>query len=126
MITLAQAKSNGTIYHKQGFTCAQSVIRAFAEYKNLDVDQLMAATTVFGSGINSGCICGSLAAAEMLIGVTTAHNNKLAREKSKLVHDRFRERFGATCCRVIRGKENGICAKTIEEAISMLDDISKI
>jgi hypothetical protein len=57
----------------------------------------------------------------MLIGVIHANDPKTAREKSRMMHDKFREKFGATCCRIIRGKENGICAKTIEFAIESVD-----
>jgi C_GCAxxG_C_C family probable redox protein len=96
-------------------------LKAYSEYKNIDCSQLISATTAFGSGLNSGCVCGSLAGAEMLIGVIHANDPKTAREKSRMMHDKFREKFGATCCRIIRGKENGICAKTIEFAIESVD-----
>lgn len=123
MITLTEAKSRGVYFHSQGFTCAQSVVKAYSEYVRIDCSQLVSATIAFGSGLNSGCVCGSLAGAEMLIGLKYANEPATAKMKSKLFHDKFRERFGATCCRVIRGKEKGICSKTIEFAIELLDSL---
>lgn len=123
MISIDKAKSLGVSFHSQGFTCAQSVLKAYSEYKRIDCSQLISAATAFGSGLNSGCVCGSLAGAEMIIGLKYSNEPATAKMKSKLLHDRFKERFGATCCRIIRGKENGICAKTIEFAIESLDSL---
>ncbi len=93
MITLDQAKSRGVLFHSQGFTCAQCVVKASAEYKNIDCEQLVSAASAFGSGLNSGCVCGSLAGAEMMLGFVYASDQKTAKIKSKLLHDRFKEKF---------------------------------
>jgi len=58
----------------------------------------------------AGCVCGALNGAEMALGLFLSPHHpeglskKKFRELCKEMHDRFRERFNATCCRVLTKK----------------------
>ncbi len=88
--------------------CAESVLRALqAEIEIPAVSE--SAGSGFTSGIgDSGCVCGALAGAVMVVGAHAEtvglmpEARRLYAEKlSAAVHDRFKERWGSTCCRVI-------------------------
>ena len=58
----------------------------------------------------AGCTCGALSGAVAVLGVFLGPHGPAGFRKKKFqgvvreMHDRFRERFGATCCRVLSKK----------------------
>jgi C_GCAxxG_C_C family probable redox protein len=113
-------------YHLSGkFNCCQSVIKGFCDSRNIECDQLLSATSTFGRGLNSGCVCGALAGAELVLGLIYSKDVSIARQKSSEMHNRFKEKFKATCCRVLKGKETGRCSEFVVGAIEILEEIIK-
>ncbi|MBI4965076.1 MAG: C_GCAxxG_C_C family protein [Desulfomonile tiedjei] len=59
---------------------------------------------------DSGCTCGALSGAVLALGLFLGRDRPAARDKKEalpsanLLHDRFRERFGSACCRVLSRK----------------------
>lgn len=93
--------------------CAESVLSAIQA--EVDLPGVPEATgSGFTTGIgNTGCVCGALAGGVMMLGAY-AETEDLAPEARRLraealsaeFIERFKERWGATCCRVIkRGQE---------------------
>jgi C_GCAxxG_C_C family probable redox protein len=64
-------------------------------------------------GMGGGCTCGALSSAQVGLGLLLGpkqHGTMKKKDFEKIckeMHDRFKERFGATCCRVLlkKGKE---------------------
>jgi C_GCAxxG_C_C family probable redox protein len=61
-----------------------------------------------GEGIGgSGCTCGALTGGAMAIGLLCGaggiglHRSRSARSLSRKLHDRFKNSYGSTCCRVL-------------------------
>jgi C_GCAxxG_C_C family probable redox protein len=90
-----------------------------------------------GEGIGGGgCTCGALTGGAMAIGlfcgtaVAGLHRARGARECSRRLHDRFKARFGSTCCRVltktlIRGSDAHFdqCAKNVTGAATLAAEL---
>ena len=106
------------IFTARGYCCSETVIVVINQGFRGDLSPEMAVR--LGSGFchgmgGAGCTCGSLAGAEVAIslflgprqpgGMKSKEFEKVAKE----MHDRFRARFSATCCRVLlrRRKEKG-------------------
>jgi C_GCAxxG_C_C family probable redox protein len=59
---------------------------------------------------DSGCTCGALSGAVVALGLFLGRDRpgfpdkKQAMPAAKLLHDRFKEAFGSTCCRVLSHK----------------------
>jgi len=59
---------------------------------------------------DSGCVCGALSGATLALGLFLgrdrpgAPNGKEALNATKVLHQRFKENFGSTCCRVLSRK----------------------
>jgi C_GCAxxG_C_C family probable redox protein len=106
---LPTADKRARYYHKEGFNCAESIFLAFREQAapELSADTVRIATA-FGGGIgSSGCLCGALAGAVMILGLLKGRATPQAPrgEAYKLsgeFHNIFKGEFGATCCRVLR------------------------
>ncbi len=103
-----EARNAAGGYFKQGYNCAEAVLRAFIDLLpgkfGPEVSRL---ASVFGGGMGrAGCSCGALAGSQMVLGMLAGRDNL----ESKLdnvyqlageLHDRFSEKFGGTCCRVL-------------------------
>lgn len=120
-------------YHKQGYNCAESIFLAFRGVAAPELsEQMVRLATPFGGGLGrSGCVCGALSGAVMIIGaakgrVTPDIPRKESYELSNEYHNVFRKKFGATCCRVLvkdefGSKEQGRrCYSIISESAGIL------
>jgi C_GCAxxG_C_C family probable redox protein len=64
----------------------------------------------FGEGMGGGCICGALSGGTLALGLFNGssipglRDNKPVMASSRQLHDRFKTRFGFTCCRKLTRK----------------------
>ena len=91
----------------------------------------------FGEGIGGvGCICGALSGGALALGLFNGssipglRDNKPVMASSRQLHDRFKTRFGSTCCRkltrkVRKGSRNHytLCAEHTGAAAEMAAEI---
>ena len=124
-------------YFNNGYSCSESMIK-WAIDEGLVSEELLPVATSFSGGMGSGCLCGAVAGAQMIIGSQFGRENKygnetIARMKAKELIQRFMEKHKATCCRVLtRGMEMGsperkahctnmveYCQKLVEELVSV-------
>ena len=81
--------------------------------------------------MQSGCICGAVAGAQMVIGFLHGRNKDYsAKDKAKLFIQKFKEAKGATCCKVLSAgydfhsperREN--CVSLVELSATILEEI---
>lgn len=65
-----------------GKNCAQSVLGAFCEDYNLEIETTIKMAGGFGSGVRSGEICGAVSGAVMVIGLKYGESKELCNEKT--------------------------------------------
>ncbi len=121
-------------YFLNGNSCSESVILGAIDKGWCDKD-LLSVATAFSGGIGSGCLCGAVSGANMIIGNLFGKENKygnptIARQLSKEFMDKFKETHKATCCRVLsRGTEAGTperkqhCSSFVEFCFNTLEEI---
>ncbi len=95
-------------YFKNGFYCSEAILKAFNEHYNLGLPQeFLKIATGFGAGIGaSKCCCGSLTGGVMVLSLVAGRtkpeeSETPAFDAAGTLHDRFKEAFGATCCRAL-------------------------
>ncbi len=107
------------IYTVRSYCCAEAVIVGLNGVFRGGLDEATAAA--LGSGFchgmgGAGCACGALVGAELGLGLLLGPRREgglakkvFQKEVASLMHDRFKERFAATCCRVLlkHRKEKG-------------------
>lgn len=106
------ARNSAGEYFKQGYNCAESMLRAYLDLFPQDFGPGVArlASTLGGGLGRSGCSCGALTAAEMVLGLFVGRESQVddlerVYRLSGELHDRFKEKFGSTCCRVLNKED---------------------
>jgi C_GCAxxG_C_C family probable redox protein len=99
---------------REGFNCAESVLRAFRDELKLDIsDDALKIATAFGGGLgHAGCLCGALSGAVMVLSLLDGRNSATeSREpaygSAREFHEAFSRTFGGTCCRALNRFELG-------------------
>jgi len=113
---MTEKQANGKVDIKQltgqnfreGYNCAEAIVWAFRDNLKLNIpDEALRMASGFGGGLgHAGCMCGALTGATMVLGML---KGRIVKEQSKdpvyrianKFHGAFKEKFGATCCRVL-------------------------
>lgn len=119
---------------KEGYNCAEAILRTFRDSLNLDLsDEAMKIATGFGGGLGqAGCMCGALTGAVMVISLLQGRTSPTvsrdpAYSCAKEFHGVFNEEFGASCCRVLNPYEFGVreqrhnCLKITSRTAELLE-----
>lgn len=90
---------------KKGYSCSESV--ALAAYEcGLTKENLLTVSGSFSGAMSSGCLCGAVAASQLVIGHRYGRENAYnstenVRAIAKEFIDRFKAKHKVTCCRVL-------------------------
>jgi len=128
-------KEKALDYFKNGYSCSESVIQSAID-EGLCDKSLLSAATAFSGGMSSGCLCGAVAGAQMVLGSCFGRDNGCgnennARAKAKEFIEEFKKNHKATCCKVLTAgleftsperKQNcailvGECAEILEKLV---------
>ncbi len=120
-------------YYSEGYSCSESVVLAAHKVGLID-DNLVNVATGFSGGISSGCLCGAISGAVIVIGYLHGKNktNK-ARVLSKRFIEEFKNIHKATCCRALTSgfkdfhsnERRAHCFNMVESSCIILDKILK-
>lgn len=98
-------------FYLEGYSCSESILHALKEAKVIDIPgEVLKAISGFRQGIGGrGCLCGVVAGSTIAVGLLYGRTSKqeseeIALKKSALIHDKFKEKFNSTCCRVLTRK----------------------
>ena len=98
------------LYRSGKYHCAEAVLETTRRHFAAEMpESVVAAVSGFGGGSGSGCVCGAVAAGTVALGMVLQDKKNTA-HLTKELHTWFKEKYGVTCCKIIR-KENdkGIC-----------------
>ncbi|NLV50338.1 MAG: C_GCAxxG_C_C family protein [Clostridiales bacterium] len=100
----------GYLLFDQEYDCAQSVFQRYSEELGIDRDDALKIAACFGGGMQQGDACGCVTGALMAIGLKygfhepkDAVGKKISNAKGAEFIKKFREKFGAICCRDLIG-----------------------
>mgnify|MGYP001052061494 FL=1 len=127
-------KEKAIEYFKSGFSCSESIIKAASE-EGICPKEFLSIATAFSGGMSSGCVCGTVAAAQLINGYYFGRENSLgnevvARQNARAIVDEFKKRNKVTCCRILSGGLEGParkerCAKYVADVCEIIEDIIK-
>lgn len=116
---------------EQGFSCSESIARSAVDLGLAD-ESFISTATSFSGGMGSGCLCGAVAGAQMVIGLLFGrYKDNSARIKAKEFYQKFTEAHKVTCCKVLtrnfddfHSKERkSHCANMVYDCSKILDEI---
>ena len=136
---LAPAVALSNEYFKNGLYCSEAILRAFNEVYDLGFPpELYKISTGFGAGLGeSGCSCGSVTGAAMVLSLITGRNVNYESERQAFslvneLHDKFKEKHKAICCRALTrtvtwgaAEHHILCEQYVIDAAQIIDDIIK-
>lgn len=125
-------KEKAKKYFLEGYSCSESIVKASIDEHLVDKN-LLPVSTVFSGGMSSGCLCGAVAGAQLVLGFNfgmdnVKNNPKIARQKAKEFMNKFKEKRKTTCCRALTiGLEGAArkqnCAMLVEECAEILEKL---
>ena len=128
-------KDKAVEYFNNGYSCSESIIKAASEAGLCD-KSLISIATSFSGGMSSGCLCGAVAAVQMISGLHFGKDNSYgnevcARQKAAFIIEEFKKRNKVTCCRVLSGGLSGAekkerCSKYVADCCEILEEALKV
>ena len=95
-------------YFRNGLFCSEAILKAFNEVYGLGLpEQALRIATGFGAGLGeSGCSCGAVTGCVMVLSLVAGRlraleSEQLAFQAAKRLHDEFRAKHKALCCRAL-------------------------
>ncbi|MGL5314411.1 MAG: C-GCAxxG-C-C family (seleno)protein [Peptostreptococcaceae bacterium] len=113
-----------SVYHKEGYTCAEALIKSYNEEHNTDIP--VALGSGMGVGMTVGSICGAVNAAAMVVGYIKGRESNsetnVARNYSRELMTKVRDRYNTEICADL--KRNKVsCAEIIDFSYDALNEI---
>ncbi|MCC0782392.1 C-GCAxxG-C-C family protein [Clostridioides sp. ES-S-0108-01] len=116
-----------SIYHSQGYTCAEALIKSYNEGHNTDIP--ISIGSGMGVGITVGSVCGAVNAAIVIIGYLNGRNSNLdeniARKYSRELMNRVRGKYSTEICSSLKKNKvscEGIINFTYDALNEMLEN----
>lgn len=128
-------KDRAIKYFMEGYSCSECIVQACIDEGICDREILPCATT-FSGGMSSGCSCGSVTGAQIVLGYLFGRGNKFgnqvsAREKAGEFVEEFKKLNKVTCCRILSAGYSGSerknhCTKFVSDACDILEELMKV
>jgi C_GCAxxG_C_C family probable redox protein len=97
------------LYRSGKYNCAEAVMEVVRLHFAAHIPESIVGTVSgFGGGSSSGCICGAVSGGTVALGLVLA-DKKETTHMTKELHIWFKEKYGVTCCKIIRQEHKGVC-----------------
>ena len=116
---------------EQGYSCSESFARSAVDMGLAD-ESVISVATSFSGGMGSGCLCGAVAGAQMIIGLLHGKTkDNSARVLAKEFYSRFVALHKVSCCKILTKNFNDFhskerkehCANMVYDCAKILDEI---
>lgn len=98
-----------SLYRSGKYHCAEAVLETVRKNFAADVpESIVGMASGFGFGSNSGCICGAVSGGTAALGLVVKDKKEVT-HLTKELHAWFSEKYGVTCCKIIRKTHKGAC-----------------
>ncbi|MDU1540191.1 MAG: C-GCAxxG-C-C family (seleno)protein [Paeniclostridium sordellii] len=113
-----------SLYHQQGYNCAESIIKSYNEEHDTDIP--VALGSGMGTGMTVGSLCGAVNAAILILGYLKGREDNSesndARQYSRELMNKVREKYNSEICRDLK-KNKVSCSEIIDFAYDALNEI---
>lgn len=100
------------LYRSGKMHCAEAALMALKNNFRTELpDEVVRLAAGFGGGSGTGCICGAVSGATMALGLIFPDDKRRVKRLTQELHRWFKDRYGATCCKVVLANHKGICAE---------------
>jgi C_GCAxxG_C_C family probable redox protein len=97
------------LYRSGTYNCAEAVLEVVRKHFSPETpESLLGTVSGFGGGSGVGCICGAVSSGTVALGLVL-QDKKSTAHLTKELHIWFKEKYGVTCCKIIRQNHKGVC-----------------
>ena len=119
---LCQAEAE-QLYRSGKYHCAEAVLEVARRHFASELPESIVGTVSgFGGGSSSGCICGAVSGGTVALGLIVADKKETTR-LTKELHTWFKEKYGVTCCKIIRQNHKGVCPELTGEVAGKIAEM---
>lgn len=122
-------------YFNQGYSCSESIVKEGID-NGFCREELLPVATTFSAGMSSGCVCGAIAGAQIVLGAlygrsNAKENSQIAREKAKELVSGFKDKYKFTCCKVLckdleGAEKKAHCTEMVKHCSDFLESMVKV
>ena len=122
-------------YFNQGYSCSESIVKEGID-NGFCKEELLPVATTFSGGMSSGCVCGAIAGAQIVLGAlygrsNAKENSQIAREKARELVAGFKDKYKYTCCKVLskglEGAEKKVhCTEMVKHCSDFIESMVKV
>ena len=118
-------------YFLSGYSCSESIAHAAVDMGLAD-EGFISVSTSFSGGMGSGCLCGAIAAAQMVLGLLHGKNkDNTARTLAKEFYKKITEIHKVACCKVLTREfkdfhspeRKAHCVNMVADCANILDEM---
>ena len=113
-----------SIYHSQGYNCAESIIKSYNEEFNTNIPVSLGSG--LGSGATVGSLCGAVNAAVLVVGYIKGREDSSApneaRKYSKEIMKKVKDRYNSELCATLK-KNKVSCGEIIDFSYNALKEV---
>ncbi|MSN25161.1 MAG: hypothetical protein GJV46_04755 [Geobacter sp.] len=112
------------LYRSGKYHCAEAVMEAIRKHFSPETaESVVGAVSGFGGGSGAGCICGAVSGGTVAIGLVL-QDKKATAHLTRELHVWFKEKYGVTCCKVIRANNpKGVCPELTGEVAGKIAEM---
>ena len=112
------------LYRSGVYHCAEAVMESIRRKFAPEMPSaVVGSVSGFGGGSSSGCICGAVSGGTVAIGMVLQDKKKTTR-LTKELHVWFKEKYGVTCCKVIRAENpKSVCHQLTGEVAGKIAEM---
>lgn len=122
-------------YFNQGYSCSESIVKEGID-NGFCREELLPVATTFSGGMSSGCVCGAIAGAQIVLGAlygrsNAKENSQIAREKARELVSGFKDKYKYTCCKVLSkglegAEKKAHCTEMVKFCSDFLESMVKV
>jgi C_GCAxxG_C_C family probable redox protein len=111
------------LYRSGKYHCAEAVLEVVRRKFAAELPESIVGTVSgFGGGSSSGCICGAVSGGTVALGLVLA-DKKETTHLTKELHTWFKDKYGVTCCKIIRQNHKGVCPQLTGEVTGKIAEM---
>jgi len=112
------------LYRSGSHHCAEAVMESIRKHFASNLPEAVVGTVSgFGGGSGVGCICGAVSGGTVAIGLVL-QDKKATTHLTRELHTWFKEKYGVTCCKTIRARnDKGICPQITGEVAGKIAEM---
>jgi C_GCAxxG_C_C family probable redox protein len=131
--------AKATELFNNGYSCSEAIVRGAYETgiidQEIDIELINQVAQPFSGGMSSGCICGAVAGAQIVLGLLFGRKNlsipsKYMKNIAAEFIDKFKEKRKTTCCRALSAgfgddqiARRANCVSIVKDAAEIIEEI---